>query len=229
MIRVFIGFDPREAVAYHVCAHSLMRHSTETLALTPLCLKNLGSYTETHTDGSNHFIYSRFLVPHLTEYQGWAIFIDGDMLLRDDIAKLWNLRDESKAVMCVHHDYKTKTQEKYMGSKNADYPRKNWSSVVLWNCGHPANRQVTPEFVMGATGAQLHRFTWLDDSLIGTLPKVWNWLPDEFGANADAKLLHWTLGTPCFHEYADVPMAAEWHREKLLANYSQQHVLEGPF
>jgi hypothetical protein len=229
MIRVFIGFDPREAVAYHVCAHSLIRHSTRTLALTPLCLKNLGSYTETHTDGSNHFIYSRFLVPHLTEYQGWAIFIDGDMLLRDDISKLWNLRDESKAVMCVQHDYKTKAQEKYMGSKNADYPRKNWSSVVLWNCGHPANRQVTPEFVMRATGAQLHRFTWLEDSLIGALPKVWNWLPDEFGANADAKLLHWTLGTPCFHEYADVPMAAEWHREKLLASYSQQHVLEGPF
>jgi glycosyl transferase family 8 len=229
MIRVFIGFDPREAVAYHVCAQSLIRHSTQTLAMTPLCLKNLGSYRETHTDGSNHFIYSRFLVPHLTGYEGWAIFIDGDMLLRDDISKLWNLRDESKAVMCVQHDYKTKAQDKYMGSKNVDYPRKNWSSVVLWNCGHPANRQVTPEFVMNASGAQLHRFTWLDDSLIGALPKVWNWLPDEFGANADAKLLHWTLGAPCFHEYADAPMAAEWHREKLLANHSQQHVLDGPF
>jgi len=116
-----------------------------------------------------------------------------------------------------------------MGAKNVNYPRKNWSSVVLWNCGHPANRVVTPSFGMEATGAQLHRFTWLDDHLIGALPIVWNWLPDEFGANPDAKLLHWTLGVPCFHEYADVPMAAEWHREHQLVNYSQQRVIEGPF
>lgn len=229
MIHVFVGFDPREAVVYHVCAHSLIRHSTRPLALTPLALRNIRSYTETHTDGSNNFIYSRFLLPHLMDYRGWAIYIDGDMLLRDDIAKLWAMRDDSKAVMCIHHTYKTKTTDKYMGSKNADYPRKNWSSVVMWNCAHPSNRQITPEFVMSATGAQLHRFTWLNDSEIGELPIVWNWLPDEFGPNADAKLVHWTLGAPCFHEYADVPMAAEWHREKLLMQYTQQHVLDGPF
>ncbi|MCA3242680.1 MAG: glycosyltransferase [Rubrivivax sp.] len=225
MIPLFIGFDPREAVVYHVCAQSLIRHATSPLAMTPLALKNLQSYRETHTDGSNNFIYSRFLVPHLMRYDGWALYIDGDMLLRDDIAKLWAMRDDSKAVMCVQHDYKTRTQDKYLGSKNADYPRKNWSSVVLWNCGHPANRVVTPEFVMSASGAQLHRFSWLDDSLIGALPIVWNWLPDEFGPNDDAKLLHWTLGAPCFHEYADVPMAAEWHRENLLATYCLQRSL----
>lgn len=101
-------------------------------------------------------------------------------------------------------------------------PRKNWSSVVLWNCGHPANRVVTPAFVENGSGAQLHRFTWLADELIGALPREWNWLPQELGPNPDAKLLHWTLGTPCFHEYADDPMAAEWHRERLLADYSQQ-------
>ena len=145
------------------------------------------------------------------------------------MAELWALRDESKAVMCVHHDYKTRAATKYLGSQNADYPRKNWSSVVLWNCGHPANKLVTPDFVMGATGAQLHRFTWLDDSLVGEIPKVWNWLPDEFGANPDAKLCHWTLGTPCFHEYAHVPMASEWHREKLLADFCLQRVIDGPF
>ena len=222
MINIFIGFDPREAVAYHVCVNSLIRRSSQPLAIMPLALKNLGSYTETHRDGSNNFIYSRFLVPHLTEYKGWALFIDGDMLLRTDIAELWSLRDESKAVMCVHHNYKTKTADKYLGSKNADYPRKNWSSVVLWNCAHPANRGVTPEFVMSATGAQLHRFTWLDDSLVGELPIVWNWLPDEFGANPDAKLLHWTLGSPCFHEYAEVPMANEWHRERMLMDFCLQ-------
>jgi Glycosyl transferase family 8 len=229
MIPVFIGFDPREAVAYHVCANSLIRHASEPLALTPLALKNLSGYRETHNDGSNNFIYSRFLVPHLMKHQGWALFIDGDMLLRTDVAELWALRDESKAVMCVHHNYKTKTADKYLGTKNHDYPRKNWSSVVLWNCGHPANQGVTPEFVMSSTGAQLHRFTWLDDSLVGELPIAWNWLPDEFGANPEAKLLHWTLGAPCFHEYAGVPMADEWHRERQLTDFCKQVVIEGPF
>jgi len=229
LINIFVGFDPREAVVYHVCAHSLIRHASKPLAITPLSLKNIGSYRETHTDGSNNFVYSRFMLPHLMDFQGWALYIDGDMLLRDDIAKLWAMRDETKAVMCVQHSYKTKASDKYMGAKNADYPRKNWSSVVMWNCGHPANRSVTPHFIMEATGAQLHRFTWLDDNQIGELPIEWNWLPDEFGANEAAKLLHWTLGAPCFHEYAHVPMAAEWHREKLLMEYCAQRVIDGPF
>ncbi len=229
MIHVFIGFDPREAVVFHVCSNSLIRHASQPLAIHPLALKHLDGYRDTQGDGSNSFIYSRFLVPYLMEYRGWALYIDGDMLLRDDIAALWALRDDSKAVLCVQHDYRTKTQEKYLGTKNADYPRKNWSSVVLWNCSHPANAAVTPEFVMGATGAELHRFTWLSDDEIGSLPKTWNWLPDEFGANAEAQLLHWTLGAPCFHEYAHVPMANEWHREKLLAEYCEQRVVEGPF
>lgn len=229
MIHTFIGFDPREAVVYHVCVNSLVRHCSEPLSVTPLALKNLRFYNEAHTDGSNAFIYSRFLVPHLMGYKGWAIFMDGDMLLRDDLAKLWALRDNSKAVMCVHHNYKTRARGKYLGSSNADYPRKNWSSVVLWNCAHEANRVVTPGFVMEATGAQLHRFTWLNDEDIGHLPVEWNWLPDEFGANEDAKLLHWTLGAPCFHEYANAPMAAEWHRERLLLSHCDQVVLDGPF
>lgn len=226
MISVFIGFDPREAVAYHVCANSIIRHASQPVAFTALALQNLADYTETHSDGSNQFIYSRFLVPHLMNYQGWAMFMDGDMLVRDDIVKLWSLRDESKAVMVVKHDYKTKANNKYLGSKNQDYPRKNWSSVVLWNCGHPDNRVMTPEFIENATGAQLHRFTWLADELIGELPKVWNWLPDELGENPEAKLLHWTLGTPSFHEYADAPMAGEWHRERILMDYCLQRDID---
>jgi lipopolysaccharide biosynthesis glycosyltransferase len=222
MIPIFIGYDPREAVAYHVCSNSIVRQVSQPVSLNPLALRNLGFYVEKHTDGSNHFIYSRFLVPHLMEHRGWAIFMDGDMLLRDDITRLWELRDPSKAVMVVKHDYQTRMTEKYLGSKNENYPRKNWSSVVLWNCEHPANRALTPEFVQSATGAQLHRFTWLDDELIGELPKVWNWLPDEFGANPEAKLLHFTLGTPCFHEFATTPMADEWHRERMLMDYSIQ-------
>lgn len=222
MINIFIGYDSREAIAYHVCTNSIIRHSSNPLSITPLALNNLPIYSEMHSDGSNQFIYSRFLVPHLMSYDGWALFIDGDMILRSDITELWNLRDDSKAVMCVHHDYKTKAENKYLGAKNQNYPRKNWSSVVLWNCSHPANRTLTPQFVQEATGAQLHRFTWLPDDLIGEIPKVWNWLPDEFGGNSRAKLLHFTLGTPCFHEYANTEMASEWHSERMLTNYSIQ-------
>ncbi len=222
MIPVFIGYDPREAVAYHVCTNSIIRHSSQPVSLCPLALNILKGYEEKHTDGSNHFIYSRFLVPHLMNYKGWAIFMDGDMLLREDINTLWNFRDDSKAVMVVKHNYKTKMATKYLGAKNEDYPRKNWSSVILWNCGHPANKQITPEFIQNATGAQLHRFTWLDDSLVGDLPLEWNWLPDEYGANQDAKLLHYTLGTPSFQEFATTPMGDEWHRERILTDYCLQ-------
>jgi len=225
MINIFIGYDPREAIAYHVCSNSIIRHSTQPVSISPLALNILRDYKETHTDGSNHFIYSRFLVPHLMEYKGWAIFMDGDMILRGDITKLWELRDESKAVQVVKHDYRTRLTEKYLGAKNENYPRKNWSSVILWNCGHPRNAQVTPEFVQNSTGAQVHRFTWLDDDLIGELPIEWNWLPDEFGANENAKLIHHTLGTPCFHEFATAPMADEWHREKIYTNYCLQRGL----
>jgi lipopolysaccharide biosynthesis glycosyltransferase len=225
MINIFIGYDHREAIAYHVCANSIIRHSSKPVSLTPLALQNMQDYEEKHTDGSNQFIYSRFLVPHLMQYKGWAIFMDGDMLLRDDIEKLWALRDETKAVMVVKHDYKTKMTEKYLGSKNENYPRKNWSSVILWNCEHPANSVVTPEFIQTATGAQVHRFTWLDDSLIGELPIEWNWLPDEFGANQEAKLLHYTLGTPSFHDFATTPMGDEWHRERIYTDYCLQRNL----
>jgi hypothetical protein len=186
----------------------------------------MNDYKETHTDGSNHFIYSRFLVPHLMGYKGWAIFIDGDMILRDDIEKLWALRDESKAVMVVKHEYKTKMAEKYLGSKNEDYPCKNWSSVILWNCGHPANAVVTPEVVQSASGAQVHRFTWLSDDLVGELPTEWNWLDVEYEWNPLAKLVHYTLGTPCFHEFADQgDFADEWHRERIHTEYCQQRII----
>ena len=220
MIPIFIGYDTRETVAYHVCVNSIIRHSSSLLSFHPLAPNNLKNYEEKHTDGSNNFIYSRFLIPSLMDYKGWALFLDGDMLVRNDITELWDMRDESKAVMVVKHDYKTRMTEKYLGSKNENYPRKNWSSVILWNCGHEANRIVTPEFVSNATGAQVHRFTWLSEDLIGELPITWNWLPDEFGENQHAKLLHYTLGTPCFHDFATTPMADEWHRERMYTDYS---------
>ena len=107
-IPVFVGYDPREAIAYHVCVNSIIRHSSQPVAIVPVALNLFQDYTETHTDGSNDFIYSRFLVPYLMSYSGWAIFIDGDMILRDDIVELWNYRNQDHAdVYVVKHDYKT--------------------------------------------------------------------------------------------------------------------------
>lgn len=221
-IPIFVGYDPREAVAYHTCANSIIRHASKPVAIIPLALNLFEDYKETHTDGSNQFIYSRFLVPHLMDYNDWAIFIDGDMIVRDDIVKLWELRNSFKDVMVVKHDYKTRMTEKYLGAPNENYPRKNWSSVILWNCSSYPNRKLTPDYIQQATGAELHRFTWLDDERIGELPIEWNWLPDEFGTNDNANLLHYTLGSPCFHEFATTPQGDEWHREHMLANYCLQ-------
>jgi len=214
MIRLFVGHDPREAVAYDVFTHSVLSRATAPVSFTPLALNTMRNhYREQHEDGSNQFIYSRFLVPYLCGFIGWAIFADGDMLCRDDITKLWRLRDSSKAVQVVKHQYKTKAKQKYLGNKNEDYPRKNWSSVILWNCGHPANQRLQPEVVMGSTGAYLHRFCWLDDELIGELPHTWNWLVTEYDHDRSASLVHYTLGTPCFKEYRNCDYADEWYAE----------------
>ena len=223
-IPVFVGYDPREAIAYHTCVNSIIRHASQPVAIIPIALNLFQDYKETHTDGSNHFIYTRFLVPHLMGFKGWAIFIDGDMIVRDDIMKLWNLREVDKDVMVVKHDYQTCMPVKYLGAKNENYPRKNWSSVILWNCNSFPNRQLTPEFVQKSSGSFLHRFSWLDDDRIGDLPPEWNWLPDEYGPNLNAKLLHYTLGAPCFQEFADTPQGNEWHRERILTEYCQQRI-----
>ena len=223
-IPVFVGYDPREAIAYHTCVNSIIRHASRPVAIIPIALNLFQDYKETHTDGSNHFIYTRFLVPHLMGFKGWAIFIDGDMIIRGDIVELWNLREVDKDVMVVKHDYQTCMPVKYLGAKNENYPRKNWSSVILWNCNSFPNRQLTPEFVQTSSGSFLHRFSWLDDDRIGDLPPEWNWLPDEYGANTEAKLLHYTLGTPCFQEFADTPQGNEWHRERILTEYCQQRI-----
>lgn len=224
-IPIFIGYDPREAVAYHVCANSIIRHSSRPVAIVPLALNLFQNYTEVHTDGSNHFIYTRFLVPYLMNYSGHAIFLDGDMVVRSDIVDLWNLRDPDKDVQVIKHDYKTKMPVKYLGAKNENYPRKNWSSVIIWNCGSLSNRILDPEYITKSSGAQLHRFQWLSDNKIGELPKEWNWLPDEYGEHSGAKLLHYTLGTPCFYDFADTPMGNEWHKERIYTEYCQQNQL----
>jgi lipopolysaccharide biosynthesis glycosyltransferase len=217
-----VGFDSREAIAFHVCANSIIRNSSKPVSIIPLALNLLKDYKETHTDGSNQFIYSRFLVPHLMGYEGWAIFIDGDMIVHDDIAELWDMRHYGKDVMVVKHDYQTKMSEKYLGAKNEDYPRKNWSSVILWNCSSYPNKKLTPEFIQNASGAELHRFSWIEDERIGELPIEWNWLDLEYEPNPNAKLTHYTLGTPCFNEFADKGTADLWYKEKELTTYCAQ-------
>ena len=132
-INLVVGFDQREAVAYHTFCQSVLETASLPVRFLPLAENTLVDYKETHTDGSNRFIYSRFLTPYLMGFQGWAIFADGDMVCQTDIKALWDLRDPSKALQVVQHDYQTKAHTKYLGNKNENYPRKNWSSLILWN------------------------------------------------------------------------------------------------
>lgn len=210
-ITLTVGFDQRESIAFHVFCQSVIDKATKPVQFIPLAENISGLYKETHTDGSNQFIYSRFLTPYLMNFDGWAIFADGDMVCMADIAELWSLKDESKAVCVVQHDYKTKAARKYLGNINQDYPRKNWSSLILWNCSHPANQVLTPEFISSKPGSFLHRFSWLSDDLIGNLDPQWNWLAIEYEENPQAKLVHYTLGTPCFKDYANESMSQYWH------------------
>ena len=213
MIPIFVGYDPRESLNFSVLVNSLTRLASQPISIIPINLENIDFYAETHTDGSTEFSYSRFLVPYMMEYNGWAIFMDCDMLARTDISELWSLCDSRYAIMCVQHNYQTSSTVKFLGNVNRNYNRKNWSSVMLINCAHEGNRVLTPTLVENQTGQYLHQFKWLDDKLIGSLPAEWNWLADEYGANKDAKLIHYTLGSPCFEEYRNVPMADQWLEE----------------
>lgn len=215
-IPLHVGFDPREAATYHVFAQSVIERASVPVSFHPLHKPMLAGF-DGQRDGSNAFVYSRFLVPSLQGFQGWAIFADGDMVCLDDIALLWQERDESKAVMVVKHDYRTKHFRKYVGTDmetdNKDYPRKNWSSLVLWNCGHPANRILTPEFVSQSPGSLLHRFQWLQDDLIGDIPRQWNALAVEEDISC-ASVVHYTLGIPGVPHYAHCDGADHWHRAR---------------
>jgi lipopolysaccharide biosynthesis glycosyltransferase len=209
-VKIYIGFDQREAVAYHTFVQSLIENASIPLDITPLAVRNLKGYEEKHEDKSNDFVYSRFLTPFLNDFKGWAIFADGDMICQVDIKELLDLQDDSKALQVVKHDYKTKAYQKYLGNINQDYPRKNWSSVILWNCAHPKHKILTPDFIANQPGKYLHRFSWLEDSEIGELPKEWNWLATEYPNNEQANIIHYTLGTPCFKDYRNTEMSDIW-------------------
>ena len=223
MISVYVGYDPRESGTYHAFCQSVIERSSVPVQFIPLHTKMLNGFNG-QQDGTNAFIYSRYLIPYLQSYNGWAIFVDGDMTCLGDIADLWAQREKEQfntAVMVVKHDYKTKFKRKFIGTplenSNVDYPRKNWSSVMLWHCGHYSNRILTPEYVSEAGGKALHRFEWLRDEQIGSLSADWNVLVGEQAIPETAKLLHFTLGAAGFFNYADCDGSQYWHKSMLNA------------
>lgn len=223
-IPLYVGYDPRESVAYHVFCQSVIEQTSVPVAIHPLHQTQL--QTDGQRDGTNAFIYSRYLVPHLRGYEGWAIFCDGDMVLLDDLLNLWDLRDDQYAVMVVKHDYKTRHPKKYiknrhLEARNIDYPRKNWSSVMLINCGHPSNKILTKRFIEESDGATLHRFKWLNDYEIGSIPSEWNHLVGEYDYRDDAKLVHYTLGVPGFEYYVRCDYHESWNESLLSATRIQ--------
>ena len=217
-ILIMVGFDQRESIAYHVFCQSVLEKSSRPVCFLPLAENTLSDFKDMHNDGSNKFIYSRFLTPFLANFSGWAIFADGDMVCETDICRLWELRDSSKAVQVVQHNYQTTANIKYLGNKNENYPRKNWSSLILWNCGHEKNKVLTPEFINSQPGSYLHRFSWLAEEEIGSLPPEWNWLAIEYPENKNAKIIHYTLGTPCFKDYSNTSMSTIWNNAYIKAN-----------
>jgi hypothetical protein len=201
---VFIGYDPREAVAYHVCQQSIIENCSDPSSL------EFHALAGERRDGSNDFIYARFLVPYLCGFAGSAVFMDGDMIVRGDILDLFDLGTSHVGAQVVKHDYLTKHPTKYLGNKNEDYPRKNWSSLILWSCDYFPNRVLTPTYVADKAGSFLHRFQWLKDEQIGELPAEWNRLVLEQEIEPADRLLHYTIGIPAFAEYAACDGAEEW-------------------
>lgn len=219
-LRVFIGYDSREQKAYQVCIRSLMARASCELNIRQLALEHLreqGLYTRIHSTRngqmwdvisdapmSTEFAISRFMIPHLCGYKGWAVFCDCDFLWRADIADLFALADDDCAVMVVQHHYIPKEGLKMDNKINVRYPRKNWSSLMLWNCGHPSNRSLTVDVINSLPGRELHAFQWLADDEIGALPFEWNWL------ELQPKAVHFTNGTPDMPGYENAAYADEY-------------------
>ena len=220
MINVFIGYDNKERVAYNVLSHSIIQNSTKPVAITPIALNNLKDdfVRERNSLSSTEFSFSRFMIPHLMNYQGWALFMDCDMLMKADINELWRLRDDSKAIQVCKHNYVPKHNKKFLGHTQTAYPKKNWSSFMLMNCKKCTT--LTPDYVNKASGLELHQFKWLEsEELIGGLPLEWNWLVGEYTKKEEVKNVHFTEGGPWFADYNKVDYADEW-----LEYYNEQQI-----
>lgn len=222
MIRVFIGYDVMEPVAYSVLAHSILRRASRPVSITPVALCNL-EYVfgrERAPNQSTDFSFSRFLVPYLCDFDGWAIFMDCDMLVLGDIARLWEVQDDQFAVQVVKHDHRPTETRKFLGNVQTQYPMKNWSSVMLMNCRKCW--RLTPDYVNTASGLELHRFQWLagaewDPSIeqqIGALDPAWNHLVGYDEPTGRELNLHYTEGGPWFKAYENSAFADLWRRER---------------
>jgi len=190
MLNIFVGYDPRQPVSYNVLAQSILTRSSQPVAITPLVIQQLPLKRQ----GLTPFTFSRFLVPYLNGFKGWALFLDIDMILMDDISKLFAMADSKYAVMV---------------SKNK--VRFEWASAILFNCAHPANQVLTPEFI--ETADRLHQISWLKDDEIGEFPGEWNHLVGYDKPRTDAKLVHYTQGVPAYELTADSEYAKEWESE----------------
>ena len=215
-LSVFIGWDSREDIAYQVARKSLLDRASIDVDVHPIKLQDLvdrGVYTrDVDPLAATEFTYSRFFTPWLAGYEGWALFCDCDFLFFGDVAELLPHCDDSKAVVCVHHDYTPKATVKMDGKVQTNYPRKNWSSFMLFNCAHPATRNLTPELINAQTGAYLHRLQWARDEEIGELPETWNWLEgwNDMPSRGFPKAVHYTNGGPWFRNWQDVAYADLW-------------------
>lgn len=219
-LKIYVGYDSREDVAYRVCKHSIesKNSNTDIIPIQQSDMRDKGLYWRgLDPMSSTEFTFTRFLVPALQDYKGWALFIDCDTLLLTDVAELFDLADEQYAVMVAKHEYWPSKLKKMDGKDQHLYPRKNWSSVMLINCGHEQNLALTKDLVShpNTTGATLHRFSWLDDEVIGTLHHEWNWLINWYHEPMDGtpKLLHYTEGGPWLAEYFDSKYADVWKNE----------------
>ena len=218
MIRIFIGYDKDEIAAYHVLANSIIRQASEPVSIIPVA-PHLVPLTRPHdAKQSNTFAFSRFLVPYLSKFDGWSIWMDADVILRGDIADLWALRDPDKAVQVVKKDFWPDDGTKFLGRPQSAYPelpdgtnRKLWSAMMLMNCSRC--KELTPDYVNNASGLSLHQFKFLNDYDIGGLPAEWQHVVGVDEYNEDAKLVHWSLGGPWFPGYENVEFASDWRAE----------------
>jgi lipopolysaccharide biosynthesis glycosyltransferase len=219
-VKVFVGYDSREDIAWQVCRHSLLRHSDQKIQVIPLrqcALRELGIYARPIDAGaSTEFSLTRFLTPYLAAQRGWVAFCDCDFLFTTDIRKVFDGLDPSKAAYCVQHDYVPTYDVKMDGKRQTSYPRKNWSSFILFNCDHPDVRALTPAVVNSATPAHLHRFEWVsDDKAIGALDLDWNFLEGEYPKPLRTpRVIHYTNGGPWFEEWQNCDYADLWLRER---------------
>lgn len=234
LLSVFIGYDSREAVCSEVAAHSIRKRTESHVSITYLEHRALAAQGKFYRpwvtmgpereqydmlDGkkfSTEFSHTRFLVPDLMEYKGWALFMDADMIFMSDIKKLFELCDDKYAVMCVKHNHIPTEKTKMDGREQLRYGRKNWSSFVLWNCSHPANKELTVEKVNFLPGRDLHGFSWLDESLIGSLPFTYNYISGvspKIEHRQMPAVIHYTDGGPWFPECQNVPYAGTWIEE----------------